>query len=336
MREYELEVLEQYHIDVESTRKIRGAFFCDTDQGVLALRETNVSKQRALYYYVLLKQLEEAGYDNVDTILPNAAGEMVSDSRDGRHYILKKWFSGNECDVKNERDILLAVRNLARLHLLLYWKGSCSLEDKAEIVPPQGADFIDTLERHNRELTKVRKFIRSQPVKHEFEACFLRNYEEMYELALEATERLKRSGYPMLYQEAIHQQSLVHGDYNYHNIIYMKNEIATTNFDKARIDVQVSDLTYFIRKVMEKQRWKVDLGRKMLQAYTQIRPLSIEEREYIFVRLSYPEKFWKTVNGYYLSNKAWIPAKMVEKLEQTIAQTAEKRWFLEKIFTFLL
>ena len=33
MREYELEVLEQYDIDVISTRKTRGAYFCDTWTG---------------------------------------------------------------------------------------------------------------------------------------------------------------------------------------------------------------------------------------------------------------------------------------------------------------
>ena len=30
MREYELEVLEQYDIEVISTRKTRGAYFCNT------------------------------------------------------------------------------------------------------------------------------------------------------------------------------------------------------------------------------------------------------------------------------------------------------------------
>ena len=33
MREYELEVLEQYDINLTGTRKARGAFFCDTKEG---------------------------------------------------------------------------------------------------------------------------------------------------------------------------------------------------------------------------------------------------------------------------------------------------------------
>lgn len=336
MREYELEVLEQYHIDVESTRKIRGAFFCDTDQGTMALREVHISEQRALYLYLLCSQLESSGYANVDTIMPTAEGKFLSTSREGKRYVLKKWYSGNECDVKNERDILLAVRNLANLHLLMKWRESCSLKDEAPIVAPQGVNLSNVFIRHNQELAKVRRFIRSQPVKREFEALFLQHYEEMYAQAQQAERALEQSSYEELYQNAIHNQTLVHGDYNYHNILLMRNELATTNFDRAKVDIQVSDLTYFIRKVMEKQHWKPELGKRMLTAYMQVRSLSEIEKEYIFIRLSYPEKFWKTVNSYYLSNKSWVSVKMVEKLQQTIAETAEKRCFLGNIGTFLL
>ena len=38
--EYGLEVLEKYNIDVKGTRKIRGAFFCDTNKGAMLLKET--------------------------------------------------------------------------------------------------------------------------------------------------------------------------------------------------------------------------------------------------------------------------------------------------------
>ena len=46
MQEYELGVLEQYNIEVISTRKTRGAILCDTDQGLLLLKEVRVSEKR--------------------------------------------------------------------------------------------------------------------------------------------------------------------------------------------------------------------------------------------------------------------------------------------------
>ena len=38
MKEYEAEVLEQYDMEVKGTRKMRGAFFCDTDEGAMLLK----------------------------------------------------------------------------------------------------------------------------------------------------------------------------------------------------------------------------------------------------------------------------------------------------------
>ena len=50
--EYELEVLERYDIEVRSTRKIRGAFFCDTNEGTMLLKEDkDIRAARSLIIY---------------------------------------------------------------------------------------------------------------------------------------------------------------------------------------------------------------------------------------------------------------------------------------------
>lgn len=45
MREYEMEVLEKYELEVNSTRRIRGAFYCDTKEGTMLLKETKISER---------------------------------------------------------------------------------------------------------------------------------------------------------------------------------------------------------------------------------------------------------------------------------------------------
>lgn len=100
--------------------------------------------------------------------------------------------------------------------------------------------------------------------------------------------------------------------------------------------MQAQDLYYFLRKVMEKHQWQEALGQSMLDAYQSIRELDPRELEYIALCLAYPEKFWKTANTYYHSNKAWFQEKNVEKLQTAITQTEEKLRFLENIFTFIL
>ena len=103
--------------------------------------------------------------------------------------------------------------------------------------------------------------------------------------------------------------------------------IAVTGFEKFKQGIQAEDLYYFLRKVMEKQGWKVRLGDNMLNAYSAIRPLSEEEMQYLCLRFVYPEKFWKTADSYYRSNKVLLPAKSLEKLETAIRQTRKRNGF---------
>ena len=343
MREYELEILEQYDIEVKSTRRIRGAFFCDTSEGIMLLKEAAVSEQRAFLLHKMLCELAEDGYPNLDIPIASKEGQFVSVSGDGTRYLLKKWFNGRECDVRREQDILDAVRNLAILHQKMRWDKGLKTEGISV-----GRNLKEEFLCHNRELKKVRAFIRNKVNKGAFEYLFLQHFEQMFELAVKAVGLLEDSAYEELYWESIEKGYLTHGDYNYLNVLLlqtgfsgngrweeksMTDRIAATNFEHFRLDVQVQDLYYFLRKVMEKHKWEERLGRQILDVYSSVRPLCDAEREYIALKLLYPEKFWKTANTYYHSNKAWIPEKNVEKLKLTIAQSEEKLRFLERIFS---
>lgn len=333
MQEYERNVLEQYNIDVSGTRKIRGAILCDTSQGLYLLKEVPVSEGRIPALCELYEYFEQQGYDNTDSIVPNREGEYVSFLDDGSKYILKKWFPGRECDIRKPGELLEASGNLAKLHVLM----KKNLEHSTAVA----GHLKDEYMRHNRELKKVRRFMRELSPKGDFEFAFLKCFDQMYQWADAAGRLLQLSEYDNLYQQSIRDCCMVHGEYNYHNILIHQSgghdtEMAVTNFDKFRKDIQVEDLYYFLRKVMEKHGWKERLGDNMLNAYSAIKPLTPEEAEYIKIRLTYPEKFWKIANSYYHSNKAWISVKSVEKLDTAIRQTKEKERFLDNIFSFHL
>lgn len=327
MKENELEVLEQYDIDVKSTRKIRGAVLCDTNQGAFLLKEMHFSEKRIPALYELYRHIQAQGYENVDIIVKNKEDAFLTTSEEGTKFVLKKWFHGKECDNKKEQDILDGVQNLALLHRIM--KKPC--EDKGTM-----EDLQEEFLRHNREMKKVRTFIRNKVGKGEFELVFLKHFDTMYEWAENASIRLESSGYKTLLLNSVEEGAVVHGDYNYHNVLVTPIGIATTNFEHFHQGIQLTDFYYFLRKTMEKNQWDVTLGHKMVECYNRILPLSEAELSYLAVCIAYPEKFWKAANSYYRSRKAWISAKSLEKLKLAIKQTEEKKHFLETIFSFYL
>ena len=319
-------MIENYDVNVSGVRKVRGAVLYDTDQGSMLLRELSVSQRRLPVLYSLGQELMKQGYTRMDCLMKTKEDELFCEDEDGIKYVLKKWFQGKECDPHKESDIMEAVRNLALLHRVMEECGC----DKTYRKEPLDQEYY----RHNRELKKVRAYIRGRSMKGKFEIAFLKEFEEMYEWATSSLQYLQESGYPNLLKQSLQEGQLVHGDYNYHNILITNEGVATTNFEHFYAGIPVTDLYYFLRKIMEKNAWDISLGHKMLDTYSRILPLSTAQMEYIAVCISYPEKFWKVANSYYRSSKSWISSKNMEKLEMAILQVQLKQEFLKNLFSF--
>ena len=70
-------------------------------------------------------------------------------------------------------------------------------------------------------------------------------------------------------------------------------------------------------------------GGRMLDEYDRYLPMTGGDRRYLYVRFLYPEKYWKQINYYYNSNKAWVPARNTEKLKILEEQEPERKKFLD-------
>ena len=119
MQEFEQKILEQYDIEVHSTRKVRGAVLCETNKGLFLLKEIATSEKRIPALCELYTRLYEQGYHRIDYVVTNRNGEYISALDNGDRYILKKCFAGRECDIKKTREIFEAAGNLAKLHIIM-------------------------------------------------------------------------------------------------------------------------------------------------------------------------------------------------------------------------
>ena len=224
--------------------------------------------------------------------------------------------------------ILEAVRVLARLH-------GCMELSQTEMdgLPADGFFAGREYEKHNRELRRVRKYLKQRGQKTGFEIGLLNSFDYFLEQALAVTEEWNR--YRLENSRGHERKETVlycHGDYQYHNILWGQEEWFVVNFEKCLPDNPIRDLYLFLRKLLEKSSWSVSLGKELLAAYQEERPISDESRMDLYYRLAYPEKFWKIVNFYYNSGKAWIPERNREKLEKLVVQEKEKQIFLDEIF----
>lgn len=327
MNERDLQVLEQYPFTVNASWRTRGAFLLDTSAGRLLIREFSGSAYKLIKEQELLQHLKDCGY-LVDRMEPDREGQLSSVYREYERFVVKESLDGRECDTRSESEILKAASLLAGMHKDL--RGFCQVteEDRLRLA---GADAVEELKRHNRELRKIYGFIRKKNRKNEFESAYLACYPEVIEEAQQMERSLRESSYERLREQALLEGHFCHGEYIHHNILVANGQMGVINFEKFALDVQVNDLYLFLRKILEKQNYDFRLGSRILKAYEQVRPLDEEEREYLGIRMQYPEKFWKLANYYYNTNKAWIPGKHMEKLEKFLSQKEKRVSFSREI-----
>ncbi len=327
MEEKSLEFFEKYDIEVMGSVKARGAFRIDTEQGPKLLLPYSGSENRAVFEQSLLERLSGQGF-LVDEYVANKEGAYVTQDEFGDPFLLKKWYCGEECNIRKPEQALQAVRHLAGLHNAL-----TGVESGDKVLPGAVQKSLPELfEKRNRELRRVRAFLREKKRKGYFETVYINVFPEFYEKAEQALEAAKREGCSELLEEAVTEGRVCHGTYTHHNLLTRYDgNLVTVNFDKACFGVQISDFYLFFRKFMEKTGWNRDLAEQMIEAYNSVRRTEGREWKVFYLLLSYPEKFWKITNSYHNGKKSWIPQKTTEKLLAVKDQEAEKEALLRDV-----
>ncbi|MDE6517605.1 MAG: phosphotransferase, partial [Acetatifactor sp.] len=334
MNDRAVALLEQYDVEILRTRKGRGVILCDTDKGLLVFKEYEGNEAKLALIDGLLSRIRDQGGVSAETLVPTREGALCVRENDGTAYILKTCCEGRECNIYDRGECQEAVRTLARLHQCMV------LEPREDCPALIQFSPLQEYEKHNRELVKVQRFLRRKSQKSRFEYSLLGCMDDFITQAREVTEgwrtyeermsKANTTGATLLPGQE--EYAYCHGDYQYHNILWGSQGMYIVNFEKCLRDRQIRDLYLLMRKLLEKTDWSVALGRELMTAYGKITPISAYSYIDLYYRLSYPEKFWKIVNFYYNSGKAWIPQRNQEKLDKLLAQEQQKKSFLENVF----
>lgn len=333
------EIISQYEMKIYRSYRARGGVILETDRGLRFLSPCRASERRLEFEDALKMQIREHGYKNIDNCVRNTQQKLVSVNSVGERYYLREWYALAECSLRQEESVAMAAENLALLHLAM---SGIRIGEDGMIFEEE--DPLPLLERRNRELKRVQGFLAKRKNKSGFEVKYLNCCGSFYEEALRATEELRGMNCSAFLEECIRYGNVAHGSYTYHNILmdgdvkrqpgvspWVAGHIATVNFEQAAFGMQINDLYQYLRKVMEKNNWNQELGKRLLNAYENVRALSVKEKQMIKILLMYPEKFWKVTNYYYNSRKSLIPQKNIEKLEMLLMQQKKKNEFLHFI-----
>lgn len=322
------EVYELYDADVLQSFRGRGAIILRTGAGLFQLKTPDVNESRLKAEYALKEKLCEAGFEQIDRCVANKNGELATFDRYGTPYVMRCYYDGRECNVNDEKEVMLAVDNLARLHMT-FRNVFSALEGDVHI--RTCSDF----RRKNQEMKRVYNFVLKKGQKKLFEEEYLKAYTYFYGQGLACREQ-----YGASYDEEQNEHlGYCHGMYDHHSILVLEHdggkELATVNFDRFYVGNQLYDLYHFIRKTVEKNDYSFELLCRMLERYAEKVNITTGDLEYIYTLYLYPEKFYKLSNQYMNSSKKRLSPKLYDKLTRIISEEKKKEALLEKFRAYI-
>lgn len=327
MNEKALSVIGQYGLEVRKSVRTRGGIAVLTDDGYKLLYECTRSDSYYERENMITAGIKRTGFEYIDTYVMTAEETLFSQDAQGRKYILKDWFDAQECDIRNETHVAMAAGTLAVLHGHMMNMDKCEHELKYN----NATDMRMKFDKHTKEMRMVGNYLKGKKNKNEFEMLMRRSLMTFHEEALIAAQELEEMDYGSRIEKARTSYEMCHGSYNYHNVLFTDRGCAVTGFEHCCVDCQINDLYQFMRKLLEKNGWDARAGHSVIEAYSEVRPVSDDDMKLLRINFLYPEKFWKVINFYNNSNKSWIPRKSIEKLEGVLAQNDARRAFIETL-----
>lgn len=317
------DILKQYELEVSQITKGRGFYICSTNQGKKLLMPFGGSKEKGAFLKEFLEYMKQRGWE-VQQIMVNQEKEAVSEDELGTRYILKDMIEGSEISTKNLEAICQGMKLLGIYHSQV---AECPLE-VPEGMRNSRISLCQQYEKHYRELNKVYNYVKKKKKKNDFEQQFTIQYPLLTQKIAEIVEKMKQL------HETPQVYLLCHGDYNQHNILETRQGMRMINFEGIEYNIPVVDVAHFMRKILEKNGWREEIGIAMLKSYEEGRDFPVQEKQYLYLMLQFPEKLWKLANHYYNSHKAWMSGRDLEKLVKIAGQEEQRQRFLQNLFSF--
>lgn len=321
---YGLENADITQVKFKDTEKQRAVYKVDYNNQSYCLKKVYFKVPDLLFVYSAIEWFYRSGI-NVPRILPTLSNGRFVEYND-MLFILTPWIEGVKCSYDNMDHIVESSRNLANMHI-------CS-ENFYPITGSSHKNNIDnilvSLQKHFQQLLNSSNL--AFKYKDRFSKVFLQNFDvniTMAQIALNVSSTINMDNL---------KRSLCHMDYVNKNIIFDgHNNLWVIDFDKCKIDYCIHDIAYYLRRLLRRDntRWNMEIALKSLNAYEEVRTITIDEYKYLIAYLAFPQKFWKISRDYYNNIKKCNKQSFITLINKTIEKNDSQLQFIREFCSYI-
>ena len=311
------DVLKEYSIKTDSISVIQDAniktvWKLTSGKETLCLKRLKQSYDKALFSVNAQHYVKSLG-GNVPGIIKDKNNKLIVNHND-QLFVVYEWIKGKDIDLDNPNDLKESIQGLAKFHT--FTKGY-----KAPAEARISTKLGKWPEQYESMKTKLSEW--DEISKQKSNSCYqtyTRYAVDMVDIADRAIEYLKSSSYDSLTNENSDAPVLCHQDYGKGNAVLTDFGVHVIDLDGVTFDHPSRDLRKIIGKRCEnKGSWDKDIIDNITKWYSEVNPLTSDERKLLFIDLLYPHWFFGLVKNIFKNNKLENSSKIerIAKLEKS-------------------
>lgn len=332
-RELLEKILKNYDIRYKTVEKVRSAYrVLAEDDKAYCLKMLGRGFKRARKSFFLSTALREHGFCNVAPYIFTKDNQYLIKNKKSSFY-MTEWIDSSEVDFKNVEDILDCARFLASFHNAakgLDFPADIKIRNKHNKWQEIFAEHIQAVKKYNEKISRKSK-------KTGFDLIYKNNMdifltESDFAMQLINTDEAKRA-----FDAAEQEKYICHDSFYYQNILRDNNGVLhLIDLESSQLDCPMSDLGKFMRRILCKHvfKWDFDLCRRIIDAYSEIRPISRDELYPLLAILVFPHKYWKFGKKRYVKKKDWSEQDYQNKLKKIVKLQKHKVEFVRNFIMF--
>ncbi|MFA6939874.1 MAG: CotS family spore coat protein [Clostridiaceae bacterium] len=326
-----MDVIKKYDFQVYDIFKARSAYKLITSKGDFCLKKMKHGERKILNGSILNYYLREKGFTNTAYYIKTKNGMTYIKTKKFLFYVTT-WIDGNECIMDSIEEVINCTNLLAKFHL-----AARNIENKKLKFNGKFYNSVILLNNYINDFSKYDVIICEMKLKSQFDKIYQQNLDYYRNRGLKALDLLKKVGYSKLFEEAKKNKTICHNSFYYQNIMKEGVKYYIIDLDSIMIDVQVVDLAKFIRRLMYKKEfeWDFNYAKSILESYSSIKKISIDEMNLILAYITFPHKFWKIGKKRYLKKKTFSEGKFNHKLYRIIKYKDKEEKFIEDFVNFI-
>ena len=312
-----------YGINALGLFRQRGNYIVQTEKGTKELKKNTSDRKRILFENDARNHLAAKGFP-AETFIPALDGLPYSVLED-TNYVLTDYFPSSSADLSKEKVLLRCARLLGQFH-----QTAKGLQSENEVGT---GNLIVFYEKRIREMKKIRSKISQTASPSKVDIIIKENYGYYLERAQKALDTLKNSDYENLWELSAAEKRFVHGAFKRDSIRISENkkDVRIASFSKCAVDVQLTDLSEYIRRYMKNPEPEFSVIEKILTEYGKESPLRDSDIKVLSGLLTYPYKFMKLLNEHYNKRRVYVSDAVCERFMKCVNRIPRENRLLEKI-----